>query len=333
MIKDNITNKTETTSKEFNTNSRYIKIFIYLALAISAGFSGAYFDKFNLKQELISFRAAVYDYFNREPIKNLKLKDNQFDNLHQYSPQKVIPAVSNYCHDFLTYGNPSYNITSGLGQTNIYLCRDGYVAGYNYKTKQASWVAFKLIKSRIMNKLKREDQFKEDFDIPFVYRSTLNDYKRSGYDRGHLASYASINFSNKSADESFYLSNISPQKADLSRQGWEQLETDERIWANIYDSVYVYIGPIYKNRRINKTIGDNKVAVPDYYFKIIYVPAKNQAIAFIVPNSYVDKIKIANYRVSIKDIENLTGLHFLINILDRNTIIDNVSNMWRTTYV
>lgn len=163
--------------------------------------------------------------FTREPIKNFKPEDNQnivarffsesdkvkeqpkeqnqFENLKQYAPERTMPAVSKYCHDFLAYGNPSFDVTSGLGQTNLYLCRDGYVVGYNYQTKQASWVAFKLTKSKVANKLKRKDRFKEDSDVPFVYRATLSDYSKSGYDRGHLASYASMDFSQKSADESF----------------------------------------------------------------------------------------------------------------------------------
>ena len=351
--KKTTTKKNKPSSKKTGSNFGYIKIFIYLILAISAGFSGAYFDKFNLKQGIIGFRASVYDYFTREPIKNFKPKDsenifarffsesdeakdvkaNQFDNLKQYSPQTIMPAVNKYCHNFLAYGNPSFDVTSGLGQTNLYLCRDGYVVGYNYQTKQASWVAFKLTKAKVANKLKRKDKFKEDVDVPFVYRATLSDYKKSGYDRGHLASYASMDFSKKSADESFYMSNMSPQKAGLNRQGWERLETNERIWANMYDSIYVYTGPIYKKQKIHKTIGDNKVAVPDYYFKIIYAPSKNQAIAFVMPNAQVNKTKIANYRTSIKDIENRTGLHFLSNISDRDTVVDNVSSMWRTAYL
>ncbi|MDE4938288.1 DNA/RNA non-specific endonuclease, partial [Francisella tularensis] len=86
-----------------------------------------------------------------------------------------------------------------------------------------------------------------------------------------------------------------------------------RILANMSDSIYVYTGPIYKKQKINKTIGDNKIAVPDYFFKIIYVPSKHQAIAFVMPNARVEKTKIANYRVSLKDIEQCTGLHFLTN--------------------
>lgn len=339
--------------KNKSSKFRFIKIFIFLGLTITGGFSGVFINKYDVKEKFIAFRHAVYNYFSSEPLKKYTTKDNknivakffsesdeakkqqanQFDNLKQYSPQRTLPATTKYCHDFLIYGNPSFDVTEGLGQTNLYLCRDGYVVGYNYQTKEASWVAFKLTKSKVANKLKRDDKFKEDSDVPFVYRATLADYSHSGYDRGHLASYASMDFSQKSADESFLLSNMSPQKAGLNRQGWERLETDERIWANMYDSIYVYTGPIYKKQTIHKTIGDNKIAVPDYFFKIIYVPSKNKAIAFVMPNARVDKTKIANYRVSIKDIEQRTGLHFLNNISDRSMVVDNVSPMWRTAYL
>ncbi|MBK2025926.1 DNA/RNA non-specific endonuclease [Francisella philomiragia] len=347
--------KKKNSNKDNKKSISYVKIVLFLILTISGGFSGLLFDKFDIKNKFIDLRYKIYNYFTSEPLKHYTAKDNQniiakffsesdsakdqqqqinqFENLKQYPPVRTLPAVTDYCHGFLAYGNPSYDVTEGLGQSNLYLCRDGYVVGYNYQTKEASWVVFKLTKSKVANKLKRDDKFKEDGDIPFVYRATLDDYYRSGYDRGHLASYASMDFSKKSADESFLLSNMSPQKAGLNRQGWERLETDERIWANMYDSIYVYTGPIYKKQKIHKTIGDNKIAVPDYFFKIIYVPSKNQAIAFVMPNARVEKTKIANYRVSIKDIERRTGLHFLTNIQDRDSVINNVSSMWRTAYL
>ncbi|WP_150464354.1 DNA/RNA non-specific endonuclease [Francisella sp. XLW-1] len=347
--------KKKNSNKDNKKSISYLKIVLFLTLTISGGFSGLLFDKFDIKEKFIDLRYKIYNYFTSEPLKHYTAKDNQniiakffsesdsakdqqqqinqFENLKQYPPVRILPAVTDYCHGFLAYGNPSYDIKEGLGQSNLYLCRDGYVVGYNYQTKEASWVAFKLTKSKVANKLKRDDKFKEDGDIPFVYRATLDDYYRSGYDRGHLASYASMDFSKKSADESFLLSNMSPQKAGLNRQGWERLETDERIWANMYDSIYVYTGPIYKKQKIHKTIGDNKIAVPDYFFKIIYVPSKNQAIAFVMPNARVEKTKIANYRVSIKDIEQRTGLYFLTNIQDRDSVVNNVSSMWRTSYL
>ncbi|GAB4224812.1 MAG: DNA/RNA non-specific endonuclease [Francisella sp.] len=356
MAKKKISKQKDSTKKTSNHKSiNYFKILTLLSLVIGGGFSGVYFEKFNLKEQIVNFRHYIYNYFNSSDKVNKqsittnnesifarffsqsdeakKQQENKFDNLKQYPPVKNLPEITDYCHGFLAYGNPSYGITDGLGQANIYLCRDGYVVGYNYKTKEASWVAFRLTKAKVANHFKRENKFKEDYDIPFVYRATLNDYANSGYDRGHLASYASMDFSKKSAEQSFLLSNIAPQKAGLNQQGWERLETYERIWANMYDSIYVFTGPIYKKQKIHKTIGDNKIAVPDYFFKIIYIPSKNKAIAFVMPNKQVNKNKVANYRVSIKDIEQRTGLHFLTNIPNRDDIIDNVSPMWRTSYL
>ncbi|MFV9979313.1 MAG: DNA/RNA non-specific endonuclease [Francisella endosymbiont of Hyalomma asiaticum] len=349
------TPKQKDTKRQTTKKLISLKIFVLLALTIGSGLSGIFFDKFDLKEKFINFRHSAYNYFTSEPIKHYTAKDNEniiarffsqsdetkkqqqqsneFDNLKQYPPVRTLPAVTDYCHSFLAYGNPSYGVTEGLGQANLYLCRDGYVVGYNYQTKEASWVAFKLTKSKVANHLKRDDKFKEDNDVPFVYRATLDDYSHYGYDRGHLASYASMDFSKKSADQSFLLSNMLLQKVELNRQGWERLETDERIWASMYNSIYVYTGPIYEKQKIHKTIGDNKIAVPDYFFKIIYVPSNNKAIAFVMPNARVDKTKIANYRVSIKDIQERTGLKFLTNIPDRDSVINNVSSMWRTAYL
>lgn len=65
--------KKQTTKKPIN----YIKIFILLALTIGGGFSGIFFDKFDLKEKFINFRHAVYNYFTSEPIKHYTTKDNE----------------------------------------------------------------------------------------------------------------------------------------------------------------------------------------------------------------------------------------------------------------
>ncbi|MCF6777796.1 DNA/RNA non-specific endonuclease [Thiotrichales bacterium 19X7-9] len=241
-------------------------------------------------------------------------------------PVTTLPVVTNYCHDFLEYGNPDH--------ANLYLCRLGYIVGYNYETKQPRWVAYKLTGKSVSNKMKRHNDFQADPAIPEKYRAELSDYKKSGYDRGHLAPYAAMDFSKESAVQSFYLSNMSPQKAGLNRQGWAQLESYVRFWAGYKQEVFVYTGPIFKKQKVNKAIGKNKIAVPNYFFKIIYAPKTHEAIAFVMPNSRVKKNAVAKYRVSIADIEKRTGLQFLTNLPkdQRSKLINNVSKMWRTSY-
>ncbi|WP_407919661.1 DNA/RNA non-specific endonuclease [Cysteiniphilum halobium] len=240
---------------------------------------------------------------------------------------KAIPLAANYCNDFLKYGNPG-------GKVNLYLCREGYVSAYNYETKQPSWVAYRLTAKSVSSKLKRHDEFKPDMEVPEKYRAELSDYKRSGYDRGHLAPYAAMDFNKTSAKQSFYLSNMSPQKSGLNRQGWAKLESDVRFWAQMYKEVYVYTGPVFKNSKTHKTIGKNKIWVPEYFFKVVYAPKQDKAIAFIMPNARVDKKDVTKYRVSIKDVEQRTGLTFF-NTLPKTQVtalIDKTSPMWRTSY-
>ncbi|ODN41424.1 DNA/RNA non-specific endonuclease [Piscirickettsia litoralis] len=229
------------------------------------------------------------------------------------------------CHDFLKYGTPS--------KADQYLCRRAYTVGYNYKTKQPAWVAFKLTGQSVSKRIKRHNQFMPDPTIPQKYRSELSDWKKSGYDRGHLASYASMDFNKESAKESFYLSNMSPQKAGLNRQGWARLESDVRFWAKYKGEVYVYTGPIFQGKKI-KTIGKSKVAVPTSFFKIIYAPKQQQTIAFVMPNKRVAKNKVADYRTNIQHIERLTGFKFLsaLPATEQEKLSSTTSKMWKTHY-
>lgn len=238
------------------------------------------------------------------------------------------------CNGFLKYGVPVSNKEIEVARVNQTLCRDGYVVGYSYLTKQPVWVAFELTGKSVSKRIKRKDKFRPDPAIPIRYQSELSDYKKSGYDRGHLASYASMDFDKESADQSFLLSNMSPQKAGLNRQGWAQLEKYVRFWAVSKGEIYEYTGSIYKNKKIHKTIGENKVAVPDFYFKVIYAPKQKESIAFVMPNSKVNRKDVAKYRVSIKDVENRTGLEFLTNIpkTEKDDLISSTSKMWRTNY-
>ena len=69
---------------------------------------------------------------------------------------------------------------------------------------------------------------------------------------------------------------------------------------------HVFDGPVFKKGKAHKTIGNNKVVVPDYFFKVIYAPEKikgDKVIAFIMPNARVNKKDIAKYRVSLKEVQ------------------------------
>ncbi len=108
-------------------------------------------------------------------------------------------------------------------------------------------------------RVKRTNNFRPDPEIK-IGSVSLADYRGSGYDRGHLAPAATMDFSKETMSESFYLSNMSPQKPQFNRGIWRDLEAQVRVWACENEDIYVVSGPIITSGY--KTIGKNSVAVP-----------------------------------------------------------------------
>ena len=227
-----------------------------------------------------------------------------------YSLNKIVdhkPLNGKFCNNYGKYGY--------VGQSDYYLCRDGYAVAYNCTSKQPNYVVYILTKKSVLKYIKRKNQFSPDLSLPKKCQSQLSDYRKSGFDRGHLTPYASIDFSPRSAKQSFLLSNISPQRAGLNRKGWAKLEQIVRSWAIKKRILYVYTGVIFDDDK-NKTIGPNKVIIPKYFYKVIYAPKLKKVLAFLMPNKYVPATKqaIINSQVSVKEIEDLTGYNFFPNL-------------------
>jgi endonuclease G, mitochondrial len=188
-----------------------------------------------------------------------------------------------------------------------------YALEYSEEYEQAIWVYYKLTRDETLGEAPRKSYFKEDMDIPTGSQS-IRDYVGSGYDRGHLAPAADMRMTEESMKESFLMSNMSPQNPAFNRGIWKKLEEQVREWARINTEIYVISGPIFINAN-PKTIGENKVAVPDYFFKVIldYLEPEIKAIGFVFPNSPTDKL-LQEYAVTPRYIEGLTGLDFFSKI-------------------
>ncbi|HDY7603919.1 TPA: DNA/RNA non-specific endonuclease, partial [Vibrio vulnificus] len=208
--------------------------------------------------------------------------------------------------------------------------RDGYAVGYNYNTKNADWVAYHITAESVNASYKRSNSFKEDAELPDYARSTLADYSNSGYDRGHLAPSAAMDFSQQSMQQSFLMSNMSPQLPGFNRGGWRLLEEHVRDLANEYNELYVVTGPIYQGGE--NAIG-NGVVIPSAFFKVIFDPAFNDAIAFVVPHRDVSGSELANFITTIDEVERLTQLDFFSAVDDSTeaSMEAQVWEMWPTS--
>ena len=139
------------------------------------------------------------------------------------------------------------------------------------------------------------------------------EYKESGYSRGHMAPAMDMRWDKTAMTQCFYMTNMCPQDTKLNNDHWRVLEEKIHRWAKRDKLIMVYTGPIVgKNpKRIGKDKQD--IAVPDAFYKVLYVPSKGRSIAFIYenrpcPGSY------RNYAVTVAEVERRTGLTFPASI-------------------
>lgn len=189
------------------------------------------------------------------------------------------------------------------------LKRKGYTLSYNADYKTPQWVAWELTRKETKGTEERTDKFVPDPDVKGA-KAYTQDYTRSGYDRGHMAPAADMKWSRQAMEESFYLSNICPQNPNLNRGDWNDLEEQSRQWARKYGAVYIVCGPIYDNKQ-PKRIGNNKVAVPHAFYKVILINQKEnpQALGFIFPNAAGTR-PLKSYMVTVDSVEKRTGIDF-----------------------
>lgn len=207
-----------------------------------------------------------------------------------------------------------YSILGIPGQQGELMCRKGFLMAHSPVHKTPLWVIEHLTAEKAEGKLPRYNKFKADPDLKTENRAELSDYNNSGYDRGHMAPAADMKWDQTAMTECFYLSNMVPQVGkDMNRGIWKELEEHIRTWAMNRTSIYVFTGPIY-NGVVNKTIGKNKVTVPTQLYKVVYDPQKNEAISFIMPNEEIKDKDMLKYVVTVREVEEKTGLNFLSNI-------------------
>ena len=152
--------------------------------------------------------------------------------------------------------------------------------------------------------------FFEDEDIERGQRATDNDYYNSRYDRGHMCPAGDNKWDAQAMRESFLFTNICPQNHGLNKYEWNDLEIQCRDWAREYGAIDIVCGPIYNSVGDQKTIGRNKVWVPDAFFKVILCrQGKPKAIGFVYRNEGVKQTKAEALR-SVDEIEALTGIDF-----------------------
>lgn len=181
---------------------------------------------------------------------------------------------------------------------------------YVEEHEQSEWVAYILTKTMIDSaSVSRTNRFKSD-DKVSTGSAHPDDYKYSGYDRGHLCPAGDMKHSETVMRESFLMSNISPQIPSFNRNTWKRLEDRVRVWAVENDSLIIVVGGVLEDS-LKKIGSDSTISVPNYFYKVILnnLFQKEKMIGFLFENKSSNAI-LKSFVVTVDSIEALTGLDF-----------------------
>jgi endonuclease G len=240
------------------------------------------------------------------------------------------------CFKPLRAEEPSPNVRFGLPspakadlkQRDDYLIeRPQYTLSYNATTRRPNWVAWRLRKADI-GKAER-GPFEPDPLLPKGFaKVTSHTYDSSGFDRGHMCPAKDRSAEQKDCDGTFYMTNVVPQSPASNQRGWERLEEYCRSLTHQGHVLYIVCGPQGTGgtgkEGFKDEIGKGKVevTVPAKLWKVVMVlpsedaePRKNtRVIAILMPNDQTVGFDWSKYRVSVREIEKLTGYKFFPNV-------------------
>lgn len=233
----------------------------------------------------------------------------------------VIPSNTSRISQIMKYGFP------GLDNVRSY---SDYVLSYDRRNRVAHWVFEHLTATSIKpndNVDRSKCDFRSDESIHPFFRSENTDYKRSGYDRGHMAAAGNHRLHQSHCDDTFFLSNMAPQVGrGFNRDSWNRLESYVRKLTKTYPNVYCCTGPLYLPRRESdgkmyvkyEVIGSNTVAVPTHFYKVVVcetTDGKLELESYIMPNQVIsDDTPLTVFQVPPETVERSSGLLFFDKI-------------------
>jgi endonuclease G, mitochondrial len=233
--------------------------------------------------------------------------------------------------DNLALGNPSNAFTNTSYSDNYLMVKNAFTLSYNKSKGIANWVSWHL-STAWQGDTQRQNDFRPDPSLPENwYEVTPSDYSRSGFDRGHLCPSSDRDATIEENQETFFMTNMTPQAPEHNQNIWKNLEEYERLLTEQGNEVYIIAGTIGEGGSgtggFVKKIGKNEnITVPAFLWKIIVVlPVGQNDILRINENTRIIAVNIPNdnsigtnswknYRVSVDELERLTGYDFLSNV-------------------
>lgn len=224
--------------------------------------------------------------------------------------------------DPLLLGNPTDATTDVANEFNYLMVKPQYSLSYHRTNGRPNWVAWRLDSSWIGG-APRQDDYRPDPALPAAWYHVLDtDYSGSGYDRGHMCPSGDRTRSIPDNSATFLMTNFVPQLAANNQGPWNDFENYCRTLASQGNEIYIVSGP----QGTIGTIAQGRVAVPAVTWKVVLViPNGSNDLSRINKGTRAFGIIVSNvppingnawrtYRVTVDQVENLTGYNFFSNI-------------------
>lgn len=234
--------------------------------------------------------------------------------------------------EHLVMGNPSNAVVNVNQPGNYLLDKPQYAVSYNRDLGRPNWVSWHLA-NNWLGGAPRQNDFRNDTTLPAGwYQVQGTDYTGSGFDRGHHCPSADRTSTVADNSATFLMTNMMPQAPDNNQGPWEAFETYCRDLVNQGNELYIIAGGTGSggtgsNGGVTTTIANGHVAVPAKTWKVVLVlpqatgndvsrvTTSTRTIAVILPNTQgIRANDWKTYRVSVDQVESLTGYDFFSNV-------------------
>ncbi|MBN2348191.1 MAG: DNA/RNA non-specific endonuclease [Bacteroidales bacterium] len=195
----------------------------------------------------------------------------------------------------------------------IIIEHSAFTMSYNTNYVLPSWVAYTLTKEQVLGTLTFKPKYVPDPKI-VGRKADKKDYKGSSYIMGQLVLVDDMKHSEQAMEESYYMSNIVPQKLAFYKYMWKTLTDFTHKWVMEGNQLYIVAGPILSDAPFG-TIGENKVSLAKRYYKVILDLESKKAIGFIFNNGMSSQ-SITNFALSVDEVEKITGIDFFPELED-----------------
>ena len=211
----------------------------------------------------------------------------------------AVHAQDAACRQFFPGGQPPVLTNPKLGQRTTLLCNDDYASRASGITHGAIWSAEHPTAASLeaARHIRREGEFHADDRLPPPDQAQLADYRRSGYDRGHMTPSGDMP-DEQAQQQTFSLANMVPQTGALNRGIWEGVESAVRYLAIREGELYLVTGPAFHSANL-RSIGSDGVLVPTSTWKAVYDPRRQSTGAYVCKNNQAPTCDVLSVRVLI----------------------------------